>query len=546
MKSEDEVRSSPANPLLLVYVVIALCCLSLLAFHLYSELNHSRSEQVLLLQSQLKSAKKSSRNAIKWRLNDVSYFHRLFNTLMSPDDDRAREQQLLPMLTAFDQSREVYFQLRWLDAAGREQLRIDKNGDHYRRLADAELQDKSGRDYFVQAMRLPPGTPFISALDLNVEHGEVELPHRPTIRVGVRVADQAGNDRGMLILNYDANDLLQRFMRQQNSFWLTNAEGYWMYAADEQLLWGHSLQRPEITMAVRYPLAWRQIRKQQQGVLTTAEGVWVFDTLFDYGADGLMKHPHFDRVEPLDTAAYPWKMIGFISTERLQQMRQALLFNNLSLLVVVALVLLLFGFFLSYYLREYQSRQIAERARERLEQEVARRTLELDELNQELARQVRADPLTGLANRRAFEEQFLAEFLRTKRSAQTFSLMLIDVDNFKQINDEYGHETGDEILRHIADILQDSVRSTDCVARWGGEEFVVMLPDTGHQATYVAEKIRSRIEQYQFPAVGQVTVSIGVSCGQPDTEERGHIFSAADEAMYSAKKSGKNQVFYKE
>ncbi len=158
------------------------------------------------------------------------------------------------------------------------------------------------------------------------------------------------------------------------------------------------------------------------------------------------------------------------------------------------------------------------------------------------------DPLTHLLNRRALTIRLVAELERVRRYNSPLTMLMIDIDHFKQVNDTYGHLVGDEALRAIAVILQRSVRSVDMVARYGGEEFVVVLPETGEiGAVAFAERIRERVERHNFEArraaPARVTVSIGVSSfPAPHVESAEDLFARADAALYRAKERGRNQV----
>ncbi|MBI4040800.1 MAG: diguanylate cyclase [Deltaproteobacteria bacterium] len=157
------------------------------------------------------------------------------------------------------------------------------------------------------------------------------------------------------------------------------------------------------------------------------------------------------------------------------------------------------------------------------------------------------DPLTGFYNRYALKEILKKEIDRAKRYHRHLSLLMIDVDYFKSINDEFGHLVGDTILEEIADILKASVRKTDVLSRFGGEEFAVILPETtiGH-ATMLAERIRKKIEEHNYtPWIGnkKITVSIGISnYHTPDQKSDLVLIHSADQALYAAKKEGRNKV----
>jgi diguanylate cyclase (GGDEF)-like protein len=161
------------------------------------------------------------------------------------------------------------------------------------------------------------------------------------------------------------------------------------------------------------------------------------------------------------------------------------------------------------------------------------------------------DQLTGIANRRSFDEKIRIELKRAARERQPISILIMDIDKFKEFNDNYGHQLGDFVLQTTSAVMQNSIRrSTDFIARWGGEEFVVLLPNTSLEgALEVAEQIRANIEKEVIPCGnGQtisVTVSIGANTLTPNHDNPVSIdifFSDADKALYKAKELGRNRV----
>lgn len=162
--------------------------------------------------------------------------------------------------------------------------------------------------------------------------------------------------------------------------------------------------------------------------------------------------------------------------------------------------------------------------------------------NQLLERLSITDVLTGLFNRRKFDEVFSLECERARRTQSPLAVIIADIDNFKSVNDIHGHQVGDQLLVEIAGILQHGVRKVDTVARWGGEEFVILCPATNLAgACAVAENIRTEIENYVSPLVGCKTCCFGVAEYRPD-EAPEVVIKHADEALYRAKNGGRNQV----
>ena len=173
--------------------------------------------------------------------------------------------------------------------------------------------------------------------------------------------------------------------------------------------------------------------------------------------------------------------------------------------------------------------------------QLARYQAELEEANRTLLHLSVTDGLTGLRNRRAFDERLGVEFSRSRRHGRDLSVALLDIDNFKIVNDHYGHAEGDAVLRRLAEVLGATVRMTDMAARHGGEEFVVLLPDASvTKAVQWAERFRLALSETVFHH-GRVTVSIGIA-GIDDARAAGDLVERADEALYAAKRSGKDAV----
>ncbi len=168
--------------------------------------------------------------------------------------------------------------------------------------------------------------------------------------------------------------------------------------------------------------------------------------------------------------------------------------------------------------------------------------IELQKLASELRFQAATDPLTGLFNRLAFDEALANEMLRAQRYNTPLSFMVYDVDHFKWINDNYGHQTGDSVLIELSRFVYGRIRGSDLLARWGGEEFVILVPGSdGHMAYQAAEKLRDEIDRIVFEAVGNVTCSFGVA-QYAAGEAAETLIARADLALYRAKIAGRNRV----
>jgi diguanylate cyclase (GGDEF)-like protein len=171
-----------------------------------------------------------------------------------------------------------------------------------------------------------------------------------------------------------------------------------------------------------------------------------------------------------------------------------------------------------------------------------------ESMRSRLAEQIGTDPLTGCLNRRALESRLRAEWRQAKRRNSTVCVLAIDLDHFKEINDTRGHPIGDVVLQELAGIMKATARDTDAVARYGGDEFVIVLPDTGWEgALTFAERMRRKVDEFTFGAETaeiRLTISVGVALARgndPISPEM--LLHEADRSLYKAKSAGRNRIF---
>lgn len=181
-----------------------------------------------------------------------------------------------------------------------------------------------------------------------------------------------------------------------------------------------------------------------------------------------------------------------------------------------------------------------------LQDELRQKNRQLEELLAKVEVMAITDQLTGIYNRRRLETILAKEFKRAMRYNVPLACMMIDIDNFKKINDTYGHHTGDMVIKDIARIIADNAREIDTVARWGGEEFFILLPQTRKEdAVQPALRLLAAVSTYSFPCIPdvQITVSIGItSVPAPSIPTEDKFIQASDIALYEAKKKGRNRI----
>lgn len=212
-----------------------------------------------------------------------------------------------------------------------------------------------------------------------------------------------------------------------------------------------------------------------------------------------------------------------------------LLSNRVNAITSVAV-----GLCLSVVLWHSEARNVLQ------QRQIAAQQRELEARNTELAHLASTDVLTGVANRWELERRLVAEQERMRRWGHSSSLLLLDLDHFKQVNDDHGHPVGDRVLRQMAEVLRGQLRAVDILARWGGEEFAILLPGTdvgGAQA--IAERLRSAVETQPLVVDGRairLTVSVGVAALSAASDGLESSYATADRALYEAKGRGRNRV----
>jgi diguanylate cyclase (GGDEF)-like protein/PAS domain S-box-containing protein len=193
------------------------------------------------------------------------------------------------------------------------------------------------------------------------------------------------------------------------------------------------------------------------------------------------------------------------------------------------------------------SRDVTERTEYERQLEEARRKLQIQqdrliEANLRLETLASLDALTGLRNRRSFEERLIEELARAKRNGRPLALLLLDIDHFKAFNDSFGHPRGDEVLRIVARLITRSIRDADFAARYGGEEFAIILPDTEREgALQMGERLREAIERATWTE-RPITISVGAATVGPDATTVDQLVDFADRALYRSKERGRNRV----
>ncbi|MEW8225896.1 MAG: sensor domain-containing diguanylate cyclase [Candidatus Thiodiazotropha endolucinida] len=428
----------------------------------------------------------------------------------------------------FARRKPKYFQLRYIDNSGMEVIRINSDDNVQEIVPQSEMQNKADRYYFKEAVKLALGEIYISPLDLNVERGVIEQPIKPTVRFATPVSDGYGRKRGIVIINYTPNELLQRiadnFETLRGNAVMLNSQGHWLQGVPEEQLWGFMYGRDE-TFATQKPDVWAAVTSSEKGSFFTDDGVYIFKRAYPLVRNRLGTLENVDETivpSPSRVEKRYWIFLSHISNSLIEDLTA----KRMIVATITYLLLFLVAGVISVLF--------------------AKNSVQKKQAFRKLQQYATTDDLTGLANRRELDKVALREFKRATRFTRHLSVLMLDLDHFKAINDTYGHKVGDSVLRHVADICVGSIRGQDFMARYGGEEFTILLPETNiENSSNLAQRICDQIAAMPYQE-GQQLISITVSVGASEIEDGdidfNDLLNRSDKALYEAKKRGRNQV----
>jgi len=426
-----------------------------------------------------------------------------------------------------------YDQIRFLDLDGMEVLRINYNKGEPDVVDLADLQPKGNRYYFKDSIGLEKDQIYVSVLDLNVENGKVEIPYKPIIRFAAPVFDNAGKKRGIAILNYLAQELIEGldFFRLNDEYhhMLVNQEGFFLHY-DEKPNSEFAFMFPnseEKRVSTIFPLFDEYIAPHDEGQIHNSEGIFTYTSVYplqsNWKSSTGSTRADDDSEYMIDAHDYRWQIITYVSNSTLKNSRKGsknvlmLLFSFLVLAILAAYVI----------------------ARLQLQKKLS--AMEIEKL-------AHHDGLTGLVNRRFYIELLKHYLALAHRRKNKLALLFVDLDRFKPINDQYGHGMGDYVLKIVSDRMNLSVRDSDIVARIGGDEFVIILNDLTNkeQVIPVVERLlKSLKESISFGSHEcSIGASIGISIYPGDGDDVDTLTRKADMAMYEIKKSGRNSYSF--
>lgn len=543
-KSDDRPAHIPSSGMIrrfLVFFFGSLFLLLAVAWPIYLQYLEARERATI---ERIQDLADINEKLLKWQYGEIYGDVRLQASLpdirrhLATRDEASRTAAEAFLIKASDLYGH-YEQIRLLDLDGNELLRISRRNGLATAVPQNRLQSKADSYYFKQILRLAPDQIYTSPVDLNMEYGRLEYPYRPTQRIAAVVTDEQGQPRGAILLNHNPSVFFSELQASMKPYapvqvMLMNLGGFWISDADPANEWGWMFKRNDVSMAVRNPELWRIMRTQPRGQIRTADGVYLFR--------------HLDPLDPLDAktpeapagkASYMgdldpsrWHIVMAIHIPEEAWLRNTALRQPGGQLTFALVVLLLMA--ASWSAALFRTQKIATQA------ERARHM-------EEMERHAHTDVLTGAFNRRHIYLFGERELSRTRRTDDPLSLLMLDIDQFKLVNDEYGHDIGDQALKLITRTCLDLLRSHDLFARIGGEEFAALLPHTGiADAVLVAERIRCGVAGMVLPLSDgrelRFTVSIGAVQWHAGDDDLDALFKRADRKLYEAKETGRDRV----
>lgn len=438
------------------------------------------------------------------------------------DNENADYSELEKEWVAFSNRRMIYDQIRFIDTAGNEIIRVNYGSGGASLVDQEHLQNKNDRYYFTDTINLKEDQIYISKLDLNVENGEIEQPIKPMIRISMPCFDQNGELKGIIVLNYLANDLLSQVkqisLSGNGEIYMLNSDGYWLFdSQNSDNEWAFMYDdKADISFKNRYPDEWNEMQKSADGYEINKDGVFLHSKIIT-GQEFSITHSDYSFV----LGAGDWILVshmpagsenGMLFTQSFGRVLLRLLRENMILYIsLLAIALVIAGLMSVNKNKKEQIKYFSE-----------------------------YDVMTGIFNRRAGMQKLAQLQMSLSKSSCRVSVCFIDINSLKEVNDTLGHEAGDELILSIVAGIKKNIRQNDFAARLGGDEFLVIFEGLDADKT---EQIWQRILR-DYTLINQtenrkyiISASHGIeTLGCDSGKTIDDILNSADEKMYEEKR----------
>ncbi|MCE5343690.1 MAG: GGDEF domain-containing protein [Eubacteriales bacterium] len=423
---------------------------------------------------------------------------------------------------SFSNREMVYDQIRYLDIDGNEVVRINQSKVGAYIVSPGTLQNKKDRYYFQETIGLANNQLYLTKMDLNMENNVIQLPIKPMLRLATPIFAPDGPLEGIVVLNYLAEDMLKHLRsgtaNDHGVLYLLNADGYWLYnSEDRDKEWTFMYEdRTAISFANEFPAEWSAIQAGESSFLVSGNGVFNYIRLLT-GGDLSSEVQNGSLV----LGSGDWYLVSYLSADT----QDGQLFTDGFWLFLYKVIrnyayvygmILLIAFVIAFLL------SLNQQQKEKLEY------------------MSRFDAMTGVYNRRAGLEKLSRMRAKQKESHCGFCVCFIDINGLKEVNDTFGHESGDELILSVVQGIQTHIRETDFIARLGGDEFLVIISGL---STKVCEEIWTRIDQ-EYAHINEtenrsylISASHGIEVMDCSVHHSiDDIINSADEKMYLEKK----------
>ena len=489
-------------------------------------------------------------------------------TLQQPASPQ--QHQLGELFRRVLQANPGYFQLRLIAAAdyGIERVRVDRNTDSLSpdgltTVSGDELQEKGHFPYVFDALKAPPGTTYLSRIVINHERGAHAGQDQPTAILAMPVADAQGVALGVVVVNVDLNGLLSQLtadLPKEFEVFLTNQSGDFLIHPDPARAFGFDKGR-RVLVQDEFPETADLVAGKVDKVLIQARDGRYAKNPMVVAFLGRKFKVTANESGVILGVAQPLAAVLEQSDKLGVAMLQIMVALCLGCVLLAALLARYIvrpidamsrgvqrfasgGEALELPLGRHDELGVLARSIDQMQRQITHQFAALQVSREELEHLARHDMLTGLPNRRLFHDRLDHALARARRSGKNLALLFVDLDRFKEINDQIGHDAGDAVLKAVATRLAATTREADTVARLGGDEFVVLLddPSSQEQVAAIAQKLLDGLkpeipfESHTLHAVA----SIGISQYPQDGETAAEILANADRAMYQAKAAGRN------
>jgi diguanylate cyclase (GGDEF)-like protein len=482
--------------------------------------------------------------------------------------ETAQNDQLAAMFEAMMRANPSYFQIRLISATdnGLERVRVDRADDSIIRVRGDDLQEKGHFSYVSGALKLAPGDTYLSRVVINHERGAHAGLEQPSFILAMPVADTAGHAAAVVVINVDLNNVFSTLaagLPKDYQLFLANGKGDFLIHPDPTQAFGFDKGRRVLVQDEFYATRDLVSGKVTQVMVEASEGRYT-DAPIVASFVGRAVKINSDEdsfilglAQPLTAVLEQAHRLGIVVLQLVIGLCLACVLLAALVARAVTRPINAMSTAVQDFARDHQSAPVQSpdigrrdeigvlaRSFHQMQNEIRQQLNDLQENREELEHMARHDVLTGLPNRRAFQERLDHALSRAQRSGERFALFFIDVDNFKSINDRWGHGGGDALLKIVALRLVATTRKVDAIARMGGDEFVVLL-NTPPQREGVANIAEKLLDSMRSPILYrgnelQIGFSIGISLYPDDGRTAAELMARADRAMFDAKDAGRN------